>query len=114
MGIVDNFKDVFKVADTLNNLELYEKLGELQTRVMEVEEENRALREQLREKTSQEDLSSKLQFRDNAYYIAEPGKPPDGPYCMRCWDADRKLIRERAGATPGRHFCPHCAYGKRP
>jgi len=27
MGIIDNFKDVFKVADTLNNLDLYKKPG---------------------------------------------------------------------------------------
>ena len=39
MGLVDNFKDLFKLAEAVNNVELYKKLSELQTRVMELEEE---------------------------------------------------------------------------
>jgi hypothetical protein len=48
MNVIENFEQVFRVADKLENLELYMKLSELRTRVIEVEEENRALREQLK------------------------------------------------------------------
>ncbi len=48
MDIIENFEQVFRVADKLKNLELYAKLSELRTRVIEVEEENRTLREQLK------------------------------------------------------------------
>jgi hypothetical protein len=107
MGIIDNFKDVFKVADTVNNLELYKKLSELQNAVFALEEENRALKEELRHRDEQRDISGRLLPRDNAYYL-DDGKQLDGSFCMRCWDVDRKLVRERLGATPGTHFCVEC------
>ncbi|SRR6266852_4596741 len=90
MGIVDNFKEVFKVAETINNIDLYTKLGELQTRVMEVEEENRALKDELKTIKEQDKIAGELKVEDNAYYIVREGKK-EGPYCMTCWDADRKL-----------------------
>jgi hypothetical protein len=107
MGIIDSFKDVFKVADTVNNLDLYKKLSELQNAVFALEEENRELRDELRHRDEQKDVAGRLRTRDNAYYL-DDGKILDGPYCMTCWDADRKLIRERSGATPGTHFCAFC------
>src|SRR5713226_9243811 len=112
MGIVENFKDVLKVADTLNNLELYKKLGELQTRVMEVEEENRTLREQLKATHEQNKITGELEVRNNAYWRANGGRI-DGPFCMRCWDVDGRLVRERTGATEGTHFCTECATRRR-
>ena len=112
MGIVDNFKDVFKVADTLNNIDLYKKLGELQTRVMEVEEENRALKEELRSLKDQSKTDAELEVENNAYYLHRNGKK-EGPFCMTCWDADRKLMRERLGATEGTHFCTYCRDARR-
>jgi hypothetical protein len=108
MGIIDNFKDVLKVADTLNNRDLYKKLSELQSSVFALQEENNALRDQLRQRDEQRDISSRLRPRDNAYYLDD-----DGPFCMRCWDVDRKLVRERAGATHGTHYCAECSYRRR-
>jgi hypothetical protein len=112
MGVVDNFRDLLKVADAVNNLELYKKLSELQNSVYSLEEENRALKEELRRRDEQRDIGSRLHPKDNAYYL-DDGKEPDGPFCLRCWDVDRKLVSEKRGATPGRYFCPECARGRR-
>jgi hypothetical protein len=111
MGLVDNFKDLFKLADAVNNLDLYKKLTELQTRAMELEEENRTLKDEIRTIREQQDISGRMIVNDNSYYV-DDGKQLDGPFCMRCWDADRKLIRERKGATPGTHFCLNCRLTK--
>ena len=107
MGILDNFKDLFKVADTVNNIELYKKLSELQTAVYTLEEENRSLKERLRERDARQNIAGQMRARDNAYY-REDGGSVDGPFCMRCWDVDGKLVRDRLGATPGTHFCAEC------
>jgi hypothetical protein len=107
VGIIENFKDVLKLADAANNLDLYKKLAELQNSVLGLQEENQALKERLRETEKQNDIAGHLHVKDNAYYV-DDGKQIDGPFCMRCWDVERKLVRERLGATPGTHFCLHC------
>ena len=107
MGIIDNFKDVFKVAETVNNIELYKKLSELQSAVFGLQQENQELREELRRRDAHSDIASRLQVNDNAYYL-DDGKELDGPYCMRCWDVDHNLVRERRGATAGTHYCAEC------
>lgn len=50
MALTDNFKDILKVVQTVNNLDLHKKLSELQNAVYSLEEETRTLREQLRER----------------------------------------------------------------
>ncbi len=94
MGIIDNFKDVFKVADTLNNLDLYKKLTELQTRTMEVEEENRALKDQIAQLTKELATNESLKHDGERYWREKDGQR-DGPFCAVCWDIDKKLVRMR-------------------
>ena len=103
MGIVDNFKDLFKVADSINNLELYRKLSELQTRAIELEEENRSLKERLATKEN-------LVFEDDKYWLTQDGRK-DGPYCNVCWDIDTKLVRMVNSEFYGvkSFVCDYCA-----
>jgi hypothetical protein len=107
VGIIDNFKDLFKVAETVNNIDLYKKLSELQNSVYALQDENRALKDELKQRDKQHDIESRLHPRDNAYYL-DDGRQLDGPFCLRCWDVDRKLVRERHGATAGTHYCVEC------
>jgi hypothetical protein len=111
MGIVDSFKDVLKVAETVNNIELYKKLSELQTRVMEVEEENRCLKDELARVKEQSRVTGQLRVRDNAYWLVNEGKD-DGPFCMTCWDVDRKLVRQTSQPGLAGGFWFFCAYCK--
>jgi len=45
-----------------------------------------------------------LVFRNNAYWRESDGRS-DGPFCQRCWDAERKLIR----LTTRSDMLPKCA-----
>jgi hypothetical protein len=112
VGLFDNFKDLFKLADTVNNIELYKKLSELQTSMYALEEENRALKDEIRRRDEQRSIGDRLLPRDNAYYL-DDGVQLDGPFCLRCWDVNGKLVRERAGATAGTHYCEHCRQQRR-
>ena len=110
MGIIDNFKDVFKVADTLNNLDLYKKLTELQTRTMEVEEENRALKDQIAQLTNELATKESLKHDGERYWSEKDGRR-DGPFCGVCWDIDKKQVRMRTyhrnTGGPG-YVCDYC------
>jgi hypothetical protein len=94
VGIIEDFKDVLKLADAANNLDLYKKLAELQNSVLGLQEENQTLKERLREAEKLNDIAGRLHVRDNAYYLND-GKQLDGPFCMRCWDVGSQA-RQRA------------------
>jgi hypothetical protein len=70
-----------EVADTLNNLDLYKKLTELQTRTMEVEEDNRALKDQIAQLTNELATKQSLRHDGERYWIEKDGQR-DGPF----WD----------------------------
>jgi hypothetical protein len=112
VGIFDNFKDLFKLAETVNNIELYKKLAELQASMYALEEENRALKDEIRARDEQRNIQHRLHPKDNAYYL-DDGTTLDGPFCLRCWDVDGKLVRERHGATAGTHYCVQCQLQRR-
>ncbi len=112
------FKTIKEGANAIReakNLELYERMLAVYGDVMELVEKNRelveenhGLRDELRVQQEQQNIASELTPADNAYWRTKDGRR-DGPYCMRCWDVDRKLVRERAGATAGTHYCRECA-----
>jgi hypothetical protein len=76
--------------------------------------ENRRLREDIRLRKEASDIGDRLIVNDNAYFLTrtEQELPDDGPFCMTCWDTERKLVRERKGATEGTHFCAYCRSGR--
>ena len=112
MGIIENFKDILNIADAVKNADLYKKVAETQSTVMQLMEENHALKAQIKELQEQQDIGARLHPQDNAYYL-DDGKQLDGPFCLRCWDVDKNLVRERHGATAGTHYCPECAIRRR-
>lgn len=90
MGIYDGLKDAAKVLKEADKIEQYkeileaqEKMLEMQTRIKVLESENESLKK-LRI------LEDEIEYRDKSYWLNE-----DGPYCARCWDAERKLIHLR-------------------
>jgi hypothetical protein len=112
MGIIENAKEIANLVKKAGDIELYRKIVDLEGEVVELTHENRTLKEELRRRNEQQDITSRLQTRDNAYYLVD-GEILDGPFCMRCWDVDRKLVRERHGATQGTHFCVECRNRRR-
>jgi Zinc finger found in FPG and IleRS len=91
---------------------LYGNVMELVEKNKELVEENHTLKDQLKAIQKQRDISAELKPHDNAYWTMK-GSELDGPFCMRCWDVDKTLVRERAGATQGTHYCPECAQRRR-
>ncbi|HAR54757.1 TPA: hypothetical protein DCR79_00480, partial [Patescibacteria group bacterium] len=66
-----------------------------------LEEDNNKLRDQLQTK-------GKIILRDSCYWIQDSEKL-DGPYCTRCWDKNKDMIRLNPTYLGSPYaVCPEC------
>jgi len=92
MGILDNAKEVADLVKKYNDLDFYQKIVDIRDEIFQLREENLALRQRVKELEDSEDISSRLRRAGNVYKLKESDDSESGPYCMTCWDADRKLV----------------------
>ena len=92
MGIVDTFKELATLAQKVQNRELYERLVAFQSDIFTLQEENRDLKETVRELRAKLELQGKVVWKKPSYWLIE-GKKKNGPFCQKCYDSERKLIR---------------------
>lgn len=109
MGIYEGLKDAGKVLKEANKIEQYkqileaqEKMLEMQKRITDLESENTSLKDKL-------GLQENLVYENNAYWIL--GERKDGPFCSRCWEADKKTVHMKAGVNNSSFAtCPNCKH----
>lgn len=106
--IKELLQDAKNLATGGNDLQLKSKLLEIQTNMYELLEENKELRLALEEEKRNKEISIQIVHKDNAYFYKE-----DGPYCTRCWDVDKRLVRinkTQIGMEmrQGNYKCPNC------
>jgi hypothetical protein len=70
-------------------------------------------RQGVRRRSDVEALEKKLALINGLYYFREKVDGlPEGPYCTRCFDLDRKLVPIEPNINLSRehvtHVCPHC------
>lgn len=123
MGVLSEVKSAVELAKETGNPELRQALLDAQGKVQEMydqllglREENQALRERI--EGLREELTVKQDLRTvGDVYVLEEDGGWRGPFCTRCWDVDRRLVRfrdanrdERAntGLTRGHIVCPEC------
>jgi len=92
MGILDNAKEVANLIKKYNDQDLYQKIINLRDEIFNLREEKQQLKERVNELERAEDIGSKLERRGNVYYRTDREEDQSGPFCMSCWDADRKLV----------------------
>jgi hypothetical protein len=106
MGIIDNVKDVANLAREVGKMELYAKAVDLMAQVTELAQENFDLKQELLATKQNQKIEETLVFWADRYW-RKIGEEIDGPFCSKCWDSSRKLIRlhreRRAFPT-----CPEC------
>ena len=108
MGIVDDVKAVAKTVQQIGNIELYQKILDLQSEIMEVVEENQSLKRRITELEEESRIRSELIVQDDCYWIPQDSGHPDGPYCTNCWDVRGDLVRMWKSANPEYSSCPNC------
>ena len=108
MAIFDILKTAATIAKESGKLELqgeilgvYEKLLEQQKKISDLESENKELKEKLK-------ITESLKYENNAYWVTQDDKK-DGPFCSRCWDVEKNLVRIKQRVdSPSFHTCPEC------
>jgi hypothetical protein len=107
MAIFDELKSIGKTLREVDKIPQYEqildvmeKLIEMQKRITDLESDNGDLREKL-------EIKESLVFEKNAYWIVRDSKK-DGPYCSCCWDDNKKTIRMQPCGNPAFCSCPKC------
>jgi len=101
MGIIDNVKDIAELIKKYNNVELNRKIIDLRDEIFELRENNLKLKEENK-------ISEKIVF-EKPYYWLKDGLKKDGPYCQKCYDDNKKLIRlQEMRDFPGCWKCSVC------
>ena len=87
MGLIENAREAFKIAQSLGNIELQNQILELQQQALQLVAANRDLKDEVARMNEAMATSGELTVRDNAYFQASGGGQEDGPFCTRCWAA---------------------------
>ena len=97
-GRIDLTQQVIDLQSTL--LELVAKNGDLVGQVAELQATVRQLRNELEQEEA-------FAF-DHECYWRVANQPPDGPFCSRCLDVDRKAVRMHKRGNGDFAWCPQC------
>ena len=93
MSFYDAIKDVAKIAREAGNTELYAEILEVQEKAIELQNENNELKSQINKMKENSDISSRLKFKKQVYYLSIDSIKEEGPFCSGCWDNYNKLVR---------------------
>lgn len=107
MWLYDAMKDVAKLAQKADNIELYQRLIDLSAQALDLQAENTKLREENAELRKKRDLASEI-VRHKEPYITLRNDEEMLRYCSHCWDTDEKLVQLACDEGSGTFECPHC------
>jgi len=88
VGIIETIKDVAVLVQKADNIDLVKHVLALQTQAQELIEDNRSLKEKLKDLEGLLQFAKNLSFRTPFYFATGDA----APYCPRCWEANRKAV----------------------
>jgi hypothetical protein len=91
MSILDHAKEIAELVKKYNDVDLYERIVQLREEILQLRQDNLGLREQVKSLNEASDITSRLRRDGNCYFL-DDDKEKQRPYCLTCWDADRKLV----------------------
>lgn len=104
MGLYEGIKDVAKVVQQADNINLYQQLLDLSAQALDMQSEITRLTAENTELRKKLDLEATI-VRHNGLYVTLEGNE-NILYCSHCWDSERKLIQ--MFTENGKYRCPHC------
>ena len=106
MGLYEGIKDVAKVIQKADNVELYKQLLDLSAQALDMQNEISRLSVENTELKKLRDIESRIE-RHLEPYVTLKDEPIQILYCSRCWDYEQKLIQVKS-YNNGKFECPHC------
>lgn len=107
MGLYDGIKDIAKVMQQADNIELYRQLLDLSAQALDLQAEVNRLKEENEELKKKRDMSGKV-VRHLEPYVTIRDEEPTLYYCSHCWDTANQLIQLDCNDYNGTFECPHC------
>ena len=103
MSFIDNAKDLAKLLQQYDNLEVTQKVIDLQREALEMQEELSRLREELKAQKDVSDRDSKLVIIDHMYFLQDDAvhESRRGPFCSHCYDSEGKLVHMHGNTHEG-------------
>ena len=94
MSLYDGIKNVAKIVQQADNIELYRQLLDLSAQALDMQAEIARLKEENAELKKKRDIESSI-IRYDQTYITLEGDDQKIPYCAVCWGKDHTLIQMR-------------------
>ena len=110
---IDKAKDLAKLAQKMDNIEIIQRVLDVQGELLKVQEEVQALRRENEDLKNTEKIDGELDLHENAYWRNSAPRSRRGPFCARCWSVDRKLVPVTV-RDDGFITCPNCEANMRP
>lgn len=108
MGIIDNAKEIASLVKKIGDIELYKKIVELESEIIELTREKRLFEEKLAGITLSQAIIETLHFETPFYTNADGSEL----FCARCIEADRQAFHvAKTGELDMKrrvYFCPQC------
>ena len=110
-GALEHVKEIAALVKKYEDQDLYQRIVDLRDEIFALREENLSLKETLKQMQDAADISDDLVREGNFYYRKLAGGSKAGPYCLACWDGDRKLVSVQLYRY-GQYQCGRCQTDK--
>jgi len=95
MGVIDTAKDIYDLVKKGATIELQEKINQFREEAINLQSENIKLKERIKDLEDQLNIRENLIFEGSVYWLETPETKKDGPYCQKCYNVDKNLVRLR-------------------
>lgn len=102
------FENIISLAEKAKDFKLTTAISELSVKTLKLVQENADLKDKLNKQKDNDDFAKNLRITDEGYYYKDEAIP----YCIRCWDADKKRIHLQKDGY-GTWICPEEIYQRR-
>ena len=103
MSIINDAKEIAGLIKKLDDIELHQKIVNLQTSIFELSNENIEQKEEIKRLNELQKITKKMTFRNQLYYMDGDNEP----FCPRCWESEKKAIHLHRNSK-GSYRCKNC------
>jgi len=105
MSVYEGLKDILKVIQKADNIDLISKVVDVQKEALDLIEEIGKLKKEIEELRKGKDLESEFEYPVGKDYIIHKGTK----ICKTCWLSDRRYqVLNHSGWSDGMKHCPKC------
>ena len=109
MSIIDDAKSVVDLIRKSGNIDLQQKIVDLQGQIVELVQERNEFKNEVAQLKEASVFKESLFFEQNVYWVNKANKK-DGPYCPVCWDTKKLAVRLQVNKDGGydTYYCGAC------